>query len=86
MLSLAGEDDVIGYVGDGFSDQCPVQYADLVFAKGELQKFCQRENISYHLYSSFADVVDRLKPLLEKSILRKRRRAEMMRRALFARG
>lgn len=86
MLSLAGDDDVIGYVGEGYSDQCPAQYADLVFAKDELQKFCQRENISYYLYSSFSEIVDRLSTLLEKQILPKRRRAEVMRRALFARG
>ncbi|MBM2845523.1 MAG: phosphoserine phosphatase [Bacteroidetes bacterium] len=86
MLSLAGDDDVIGYVGEGYSDHCPVQYADLVFAKDELQKFCQRENISYYLYSSFSEIVDRLSTLLEKQTLPKRRRAEVMRRALFARG
>jgi len=86
MLSLAGDDDVIGYIGEGYSDQCPAQYADLVFAKDGSQKFCQRENISYYLYSSFSEIVDRLSTLLEKQTLPKRRRAEAMRRALFSRG
>ena len=38
---------MIVYVGDGYSDRCPVQYADIVFAKGDLQTYCQEQNISY---------------------------------------
>ncbi len=85
MLTLAGDDDIIGYVGEGYSDRCPARYADVVFAKGELQVFCQKENIPYFLYSSFHDVVNRLDDLLSRGVLRKRRRAELARRDLFMR-
>jgi 2,3-diketo-5-methylthio-1-phosphopentane phosphatase len=83
ILTRAGEDDVIGYIGEGFSDRCAAQYADIVFAKDELQKYCQQENISYYLYSNFHDVVARLELLVARKTLRKRRRAENKRREAF---
>lgn len=85
MLTLAGGDDVIGYVGEGFSDKCPAQYADIVFAKEELQAFCQQENISYFTYETFADVGHRLDALRDRNRLRKRARAELKRREAFTR-
>lgn len=83
MLGHAGDDDIICYIGDGFSDMCAVQYADVVFAQGELQAFCQEQNISYYLYSSFHDVAAKLEELLARKSLRKRKRAELRRRDLF---
>jgi 2-hydroxy-3-keto-5-methylthiopentenyl-1-phosphate phosphatase len=85
MVTLAGDEDIIAYVGEGYSDRCPVQYADIVFAKDVLQTFCQEQNISYHLYDSFDDVVERLRVLLSKKKLRKRLSAEMKRKELFTR-
>ena len=83
MLSRSGDEDVIAYVGEGFSDQCPVQYADIVFAKDALQTFCQERNISYHLYATFADVVERLKELTARKRLRVRHRAKLLRKEIF---
>ncbi len=85
MLTRAGDEDIIAYVGEGYSDRCPVQYADIVFAKAVLQTFCQEQNISYHLYDSFHDVVGRLRVLLAKKKLRKRLAAEVKRKELFMR-
>ena len=85
MLGLAGDDDLIGYVGEGFSDLCPAQYADIDFAKDELQTYCQRENISYFTYRTFADVVHRLDSLLSRNLPRKRARAALKRREVFMR-
>lgn len=83
MLTRSGDDDIIVYVGEGYSDRCPVRYADVVFAKGELQAFCQQENISYFLYDSFRDIVARLRQLLKKKRIHKRLAAEHQRRAAF---
>jgi len=83
LLTKAGEEDVIGYIGEGYSDRCAVQYADIVFAKDELQKYCQQENISYYVYDDFHDVVARLEQLVARKTLRKRRRAEIKRREAF---
>jgi 2-hydroxy-3-keto-5-methylthiopentenyl-1-phosphate phosphatase len=80
LLRLAGDDDIIGYVGEGYSDRCAAQYADIVFAKDDLQRFCQQENISHYLYRDFFDVQSRLEQLLRRKKLRKRRGAELKRR------
>lgn len=83
ILDLCGEDDIIAYVGERYSDRCPAQYADIVFAKDELQRFCQERNISYFLYNSFDDVIERLEELLTKKRLKPRREAAMKRREAF---
>ena len=85
MLTHAGEDDTIVLVGEGYSDRCPARYADIVFAKDELQTFCQRENISYIPYTSLADVAHRLDRLLSRKNIRKPRRAALNRREVFIR-
>ena len=85
MLTSAGEEDILCLVGEGFSDQCPARYADIVFAKDGLQTYCQRENISYFPYATFADVTARLRTLASRPRLRPRRRALEERRAAFAR-
>ncbi|HEX7574345.1 MAG TPA: MtnX-like HAD-IB family phosphatase [Bacteroidota bacterium] len=83
MLMASSEEDIIAYVGEGFSDRCPVRYADIVFAKDVLQTYCQNENISYFPYETFDDVVARLRRLLERPRLRPRPRAAVERRAAF---
>ena len=85
ILTRSGDEDIIVYVGEGYSDRCPAQYADIVFAKDVLQTFCQQENISYFLYDSFHDVVERLTELLAKKHLRKRLAAEVKRKEIFMR-
>ena len=94
MLLRSGDEDLIVYAGEGFSDRCPVRYADIVFAKDELLRFCEEENISYFRYESFADVGRRLGsmpglvPGRRAGGLRKwkRRRAELARREVYAGG
>ena len=83
MVTGSGDDEVIVFIGDGFSDWCVVQYADLVFARGELQAFCQEENISYIPYQTFHDITASLVRLLEGPSIKRRRQAELRRRELF---
>jgi 2,3-diketo-5-methylthio-1-phosphopentane phosphatase len=83
MLTGAGGEDMTLFVGEGYSDRCPARYADIVFARDDLQRFCQRENISYYLYATFGDVVSRLDTLLQRKRLHKRTAAEHLRREAF---
>ncbi|MGA9120672.1 MAG: HAD-IB family phosphatase [Bacteroidota bacterium] len=83
MLTLSGDEDFLVYVGEGYSDRCPARYADLVFAKDQLQSYCQEQNISYLTYATFADVQSGLENLLLKNHLRPRRRACLNRTAAF---
>jgi 2,3-diketo-5-methylthio-1-phosphopentane phosphatase len=93
MLSLSSDDDIIVLIGEGYSDKCPARYADVVFAKDELLKYCRQENISYFEYTTFADITKRLQQLLDGNStranrigLRKSRQAEVARREIFAGG
>lgn len=87
MLNAAADDDVIVYAGEGYSDRCPVQYADVVFAKDELMRHCEETSIAYYPYSSFADVRDRLERLgRDGAGLPRRRRAAIARKDVFLGG
>jgi 2,3-diketo-5-methylthio-1-phosphopentane phosphatase len=46
----------IVYVGNGLSDRCPSESADLVFAKGELLDHCRRNRIACVEFRNFRDV------------------------------
>lgn len=49
------------YIGDGYSDMCGCQTADLIFAKGPLLNYCQKGNLPAIPFSSFADILSWLK-------------------------
>lgn len=51
----------IVYIGDGHTDSCPVQLADIVFAKGYLAKHCRETGIEYYKFSDFKDVLRQLR-------------------------
>lgn len=93
LCTIAKDDDVIVYIGEGYSDRCPVLYADVVFAKDELKNYCREENVSYYEYTSFSDITRRLRTMLanrkaDGSItgLRKRWQAGLARRDVFIGG
>jgi 2-hydroxy-3-keto-5-methylthiopentenyl-1-phosphate phosphatase len=44
------------YVGDGLSDRCPSENADLVFAKGDLLAHCREKHIDCIEFRNFRDV------------------------------
>jgi 2-hydroxy-3-keto-5-methylthiopentenyl-1-phosphate phosphatase len=84
MLGRSGDEDLIVYVGKGKAGFCPAKYADLVFAKETLQRYCQEHNISYLSYTTFGDVREQVERFLSRRTQRKRPRAELKRRAAFS--
>jgi len=44
------------YVGNGYSDRCPAEHAELVLANGELLEHCRREGVSCVPFDNFRDV------------------------------
>ena len=45
------------YVGDGYSDRYAIHSADVVFARRDLAEYCKSENLSYHPFGTFFDVL-----------------------------
>jgi len=48
------------FVGDGYSDACAAREADVLFAKKDLQDYCEKYNIGYYSYNTFENVTSRL--------------------------
>lgn len=86
IISTSSDNDITIYIGDGFSDICPAQYCDFVFAKNSLLKFCEKNRISFYPYSTFADVKERISFLLTKNRVKKRYQAELKRKAVYLQG
>ncbi len=48
------------FIGDGLSDRAAAEAADEVFAKHSLAIFCQENQIAFHPFETFADVLKAL--------------------------
>lgn len=57
MQQLLGEDAESIYIGDGYSDICPAEHADIVYAKGTLYDYCVKHGIPAVPYKSFKDIL-----------------------------
>ncbi len=86
VINHSADDDYTIYIGDGYSDACPVQYCDFIFAKKSLLKFCELNRISFSPYKNFNDVRRKLDALREKKRLKKRHQAELKRREVYLQG
>lgn len=83
VLTHTGADEVIVYIGNGYFDRCAVQYADSIFAKDDLLRYCEENGVTYFPYDSFQDVLAKFRKILERGKLRKRHRAELKRREAY---
>lgn len=61
LLAKAGRDSTIVYVGDGRSDTCPSEHADLVFAKEYLKEYCREKELPYKPFKGLKDVYEYFK-------------------------
>jgi 2,3-diketo-5-methylthio-1-phosphopentane phosphatase len=79
LLTISGPDDVIIYVGDGRSDTCAAEHADIVFAKGTLARYCEANGIAHHHFRSLFTVQQILDRRLRDNDMRARKQAERLR-------
>ncbi|MDD5044766.1 MAG: MtnX-like HAD-IB family phosphatase [Candidatus Omnitrophica bacterium] len=56
-------DKIIIYIGDGASDICPAEEADIVFAKGKLLEHFRRKKLLCAAFKDFRDIYDSLRSL-----------------------
>ena len=61
LEAVRNKGDFIIYIGDSTSDYCPAGDANMVFAKGTLESYCQQENIPYKRFENYFDVINYLK-------------------------
>lgn len=56
------------YIGDGLSDRCGAQEADIVFTKRgrDLLKFCRENRIAHFEFQDFSDVLNRIRGFIGK--------------------
>ncbi len=86
ILNFSSDEDFSIYIGDGYSDVCPAQYCDFIFAKRSLLKYCEINRITYFPFSDFNDVINRLEELKLKKRLKKRYQAELKRKEVYLQG
>ncbi|MBL0321269.1 MAG: MtnX-like HAD-IB family phosphatase [Ignavibacteria bacterium] len=80
VIASVADDDIAIYVGDGRSDSCAVEHADIVFAKGTLAAECTRKGIPHHHFHTLAEVMIILQRKVVEGALRPRRQAVLARK------
>jgi len=86
LMNMTGDDEISVFIGDGFSDACVVNYADIVFAKKSLASYCWKNNITYFEFQTFFDISKKLVKVLEQKKLKHRQAAKLKRRDVFLKG
>lgn len=86
VISNSADEDFTFYIGNGHSDTCAAQFCDYVFAKDDLLKYCEKNNVTFFPYDSFSDVQERLDKLFRRKYLKKRHQAELKRRSVYMQG
>lgn len=74
------------FIGDGVSDFCASNYADIVFAKKSLASFCWKNNITYFDFKNFNDVIKKLKKLISENKIKQKQQARNLRRDVVLGG
>jgi 2-hydroxy-3-keto-5-methylthiopentenyl-1-phosphate phosphatase len=82
IISTSSNDDTIVYVGDGYSDVCPIEIADIVFARDTLLRSCGEKGIPHHPFNDFFQVREIIKNYLKDRPKYKREQARRARNQL----
>lgn len=83
IVTTSSDADTIVYIGDGYSDHCPVEISDIVFARDMLKSFCYRHSIPHHDFEDFHFIKERLQKYLDEQPKYKRNTADKNRQKLF---
>ncbi|HYF02236.1 MAG TPA: MtnX-like HAD-IB family phosphatase [Patescibacteria group bacterium] len=83
ILEKAAPDDIIIYIGDGLSDTCGAEHADIIFAKKSLAAYCNEFRLPHHPFKNFFDVRRILKKITTASSLKPRHQAVLKRKKAF---
>ncbi len=56
--SLSHNGELTIFIGDGFSDRCALDAADVVFARGDLEALCREKSVDCLPFADFFDVIN----------------------------
>lgn len=80
VLVRADPEERIVYIGDGISDWCPAEHADIIFAKEQLAAYCNAHRLPHYPFKTLSDVARQLEKLLAKRRIRPRHQAALKRK------
>jgi 2-hydroxy-3-keto-5-methylthiopentenyl-1-phosphate phosphatase len=80
------ENEISVFIGDGISDFCASNYADIVFAKKRLASYCWKNNITYFDFKNFKDVMEKLESMKTKNKIKHKLTAKNLRKDVFLGG
>lgn len=80
LMSRAPAESRIIYIGDGISDYCPAEHADVIFAKGRLAAWCNARRLPHYPFKTLHQVTLQLGTILSRKRIRERHQAAMKRK------
>lgn len=80
------DNEVSVFIGDGASDYCVSNFADIVFAKGKLASYCWKNNITYFEYKDFQDIRNKITKLVSTGKIKQKQEARVRRKDIFMGG
>jgi 2-hydroxy-3-keto-5-methylthiopentenyl-1-phosphate phosphatase len=80
VLVGAHPEERIVYIGDGISDFCPAEHADIIFAKEQLAAYCNAHRLPHYPFKTLSDVARQLRLLLSRRRIRARHQAALKRK------
>lgn len=83
VLNDVHEDEIIVFIGDGYSDYCAAEHSDVIFAKKNLAAYCNEHKLPHYPFQTFFDVKRLLSDAIKNNKLKKRNQAEMNRKKAF---
>lgn len=84
VINNASEDDIIVFIGDGYSDYCAAEHSDIIFAKKFLAAYCNEEKLPHYPYTTFFDVLRTFKNIiLAQNKIKRRNHAVIKRKQAF---
>jgi 2,3-diketo-5-methylthio-1-phosphopentane phosphatase len=83
VLWRARPDVRIVYIGDGVSDYCPAEHADIIFAKKRLAAYCNQQRLPHYPFADLSAVARQLRKLLARRRIPPRHQAHLRRKGVW---
>lgn len=69
LVEAQQKDFKVVYIGDGNTDRCPAETADIIFAKESLAEYLRSKNMEFFEYQNFNDIQTILEKIINKDAI-----------------